>query len=85
MTNNDTITNPTITLNNMGGTYIVEVDALNLAMIQVRNRGLLLEGNEATFRRLAADACGYRSEEGPFRAWADLEVLIAWVESGNFV
>lgn len=84
MTNNDTNTNPKITLTNMGGTYIVEVDALHMALIQVRNRGLL-SGDRSILRRLAADACGYSSNQDPFRAWQDIEGVIAWVESGNFV
>ena len=82
MTNN-TDTNPTITLNNMGGTYTVEVDALHLALIQVRNRGL--DAAPLQLRRLAADACGYSEGSDPFRAWQDIEVIIAWVESGNFI
>ena len=87
MTNNDTNTNPTITLNNMGGAYTVEVDRLNLALHQARTRGLLEEGNGATFRYLAAGACGYPEADcaDAFRAWSDLEVIIAWVESGNWV
>lgn len=85
MTNTDTNINPTITLTNMGGEYTVEVDALNLALHKVRNRGLLLEGNGATLRRLAADACGYPDSDDPFLTWSDLEVIIAWVESGNMI
>lgn len=87
MTNNDITTNPTITLNNMGGAYTVEVDRLNLALHQARTRGLLEEGNGATFRYLAAQACGYTEADSrdAFRSWSDLEVMIAWVESGNWV
>lgn len=84
MMNNDTNINPTITLTNAGGTYTVEVDALNLALTKTANRSDFL------VRQQAADACGYDRgfaglhDDDVFRGWTRLEVIIAWVESGNF-
>jgi len=82
---NNTDINPTLTLKNMGGTYTVEVDQLNIAIILATSRGLLKAENFDKLRKLATDACGYREGEEPFRAWTSLEVLIAWVDSGNFI
>ena len=84
MINNDTNINPTLTLTNAGGAYTIEVDTLNLALIKTATLA------EAVLRDRAADACGYSRnwlglhDEDVFRGWTRLEVLIAWVESGNF-
>lgn len=84
MTN--TTNDSTITLTNNGGTYTVEVEALLFATARVEAKGL----DDIAVQRLAADACGYDScgydswETAPFKTWSRLEVMIAWVESGNF-
>lgn len=79
MTN--TTNEPTITLRNEGGTYTVEVEALIFATALVDTKGF----DDIAVQRLAADACGYDSwATAPFKTWSRLEVMIAWVESGNF-
>ena len=64
---------------------IVSTD-LNDAMLDVARSEMVCPS--LTYR--AADACGYSRnwlglhDEDVFRGWTRLEVLIAWVESGNF-
>lgn len=71
--------NPTITLTNRHGAYTVEVDILNLAILKTKNR------SDALIRRQAAGACGFDEADWDTAFLGDsrLEVLIAWVESGN--
>lgn len=80
MTNNDTRISPILTLENSKGVYKVEVDLLNLAILKTA------DWDDALVKKIAGDCCGYRDPgEEVFRSDTRLEVLIALVESGNFL
>ena len=80
MINNDTNTNPTITLTNAHGTYTVEVDALELTMLKTKNMPI------RELRIFGAGLCGYDEADllDAFRANSRIEVNIAITDSGNF-
>lgn len=70
--------NPMITLTNAHGTFEVEVDRLNLAIVKTKNR------SDALIRRQAEGANGHPEGSDAYRGDTRLEVLIMWVEGGNF-
>lgn len=73
----------TITLNNNHGAFTVEVRVLNRAIAATKHR------SDALIRHQAAGSCGFpdydwmAGEAGPYDDISRLEVLIAWIESGN--
>lgn len=78
--NNDTRISPILTLENSKGVYKVEVDKLNLAILKTAT------WTDDQVKTTAGDCCGYRDPGTEvFRSDTRLEVLIALVESGNFL
>jgi len=70
-----------LSLTNAHGLFTVEVSILNRALIATANR------SDALLRIQAAGHCGYgefaMGDATPLDDCSRLEVLIAWIESGN--
>lgn len=77
MTNNDAM----ISLTNAHGLFKVQVRTLNRAIAATKHR------SDALIRSQAAGCCGYGEFEvgapNPMDDMSRIEVLIAWIESGN--
>ena len=73
----------TITLNNTHGAFTVQVAVLNRAIAATKFR------SDELIRHQAAGCTGFddydwiAGEAGPYDDCSRLEVLIAWIESGN--
>lgn len=73
----------TIQLTNAHGLFEVQVPTLNRALAATEHRSIALLRYQAATSTGFDDYDWIAGEEGPYDNDSRLEVLIAWIESGN--